>query len=105
MRRAIAHSTGVDTTGACTSEVLDAIQYAIFPNLMPWGGYSPVCYRFRPNGTDPNQSIAEVMILALFPEGAERPPVKPIRWLESDDWREESAVVPRRDECQQRSVG
>jgi nitrite reductase/ring-hydroxylating ferredoxin subunit len=44
----------------------------IFPNLVILIGPTfALCYRARPNGTDPNSSIFEVFTLDRFPEGEE----------------------------------
>jgi nitrite reductase/ring-hydroxylating ferredoxin subunit len=69
----------------CTdSEALDGIQYFVFPNFVPWGGWNQINYRFLPNGNDPNTSILDVMMLVPFPEG-ERPPPAPVQVLGFDD--------------------
>ncbi len=58
-------------------EVLDTIQYHIFPNLVCWAGYgSYLVYRFRPNGSDPDRSIMEIMFLAPDSESKRLQPVK-----------------------------
>jgi phenylpropionate dioxygenase-like ring-hydroxylating dioxygenase large terminal subunit len=67
------------------SEALDAILYFVFPNFQPWGGISPINYRFRPYGNDPDACIMDVMFLADF-EG-ERPPPAAVTHLGfDDDW-------------------
>jgi hypothetical protein len=86
MRRELANATGVDLAAVTNCEVLDGIQYFVFPNFFPWAGYAvPVVYRFRPNGNDVDSSIAEVMFLFPYPEGTERPRGVEIHWLEPDD--------------------
>jgi hypothetical protein len=71
----------------CTdSEAIDAIQYFVFPNFVPWGGYAPINYRFRPNGNDPETSIMELMLLAPTGGGAARLPVDPIELDYDDPW-------------------
>lgn len=70
----------------CTdSEALDAIQYQVFPNFVPWGGYNQINYRFRPNGDDPETSIMDVMMLSPF-SGLRPPAPKPIVLDFDDDW-------------------
>lgn len=70
---------------ACTdSEALDAIQYLVFPNFVPWGGWNQINYTFRPDGCDPETSIFDVMMLAPFPEG-ERPPAAKPQVLDFDE--------------------
>jgi nitrite reductase/ring-hydroxylating ferredoxin subunit len=71
----------------CTdSEAIDAIQYFVFPNFVPWGGYAPINYRFRPNGNDPETSIMELMLLSPTPGGDVRRPVDPIELDYDDPW-------------------
>jgi phenylpropionate dioxygenase-like ring-hydroxylating dioxygenase large terminal subunit len=80
-RAAWSQSLGIDASGASDSEVLDVIEYFLFPNLTLFGGLSPLCYRVRPDGHDPNACRFEVMMLAELPEGAPRPPAARLRWL------------------------
>lgn len=83
VRARLSQATGQEIT--CTdSEALDAIQYLVFPNFVPWGGFNQINYRFRPNGNDPETSILDVMLLSLFPEG-ERPPAAEPQILGFDD--------------------
>ncbi|BBX04722.1 aromatic ring-hydroxylating oxygenase subunit alpha [Mycolicibacterium moriokaense] len=57
------------------SEAIDAIQYYVFPNFVPWGGLSPIVYRFRPLGDRPDRSVMDVYLMAPRPEG--QPIAKP----------------------------
>jgi len=87
MRDILTKSTGVDHSKFSTSEIIDAIQYFVFPNFIPWAGYGvPIVYRFRPNGYDPDSSIFEVILLyESSDESAESNPY--INWLEpGDSW-------------------
>jgi hypothetical protein len=71
----------------CTdSEAIDAIQYFVFPNFVPWGGYAPIVYRFRPNGNDPESSIMELMLLAPIPVDATPAPIAPIELDYGQSW-------------------
>jgi len=71
---------GVDLAHLSDSEVLDVIEYNLFPNLIVFGGYgSPLAYRSRPDGDDPNKSIFEVWL--LLPHAGEKPPPAPTRVL------------------------
>ncbi len=64
---------GIEADDLTDSEVLDTIQYHVFPNLVIWAGWNSfLCYRFRPNGTDVGSSIMDVMI--LVPQNAEGEP-------------------------------
>lgn len=65
------------------AEMMDSIDYTVFPNFHPWGAYNRIVYRFRPNGDDHRSSIMEVFFLAPFT--GERPPPAPVRWLTDDE--------------------
>lgn len=82
MRQAMSAQSGFDYSSVSDAEVLDGIEYHVFPNLVPWGGYSlPMVYRVRPHGDDPGQCLWEVMVLQPMPEGSELPPDAPMRML------------------------
>jgi phenylpropionate dioxygenase-like ring-hydroxylating dioxygenase large terminal subunit len=68
------------------SEAIDAIQYFVFPNFVPWGGYAPIVYRFRPNRNDQCSSIMDMMLLAPFPADERPAPAKPQLLGLDDDW-------------------
>jgi phenylpropionate dioxygenase-like ring-hydroxylating dioxygenase large terminal subunit len=73
MRTSMGKRLGIDFTDRSDSEVLDAIQYQMFPNLIPWGGFSfPLVYRYRP-ADDPDWCYFDVMILAPLPDGVPLP--------------------------------
>jgi phenylpropionate dioxygenase-like ring-hydroxylating dioxygenase large terminal subunit len=87
-RRRLTEQTGGDYEAVTDSEALDAIEYFVFPNFMPWAGYTtPLTYRFRPNGTDHESSLMDVMLLEPFPAGGPRPAAVPTRYLaEGQSW-------------------
>jgi phenylpropionate dioxygenase-like ring-hydroxylating dioxygenase large terminal subunit len=66
------------------SELLDGIQYFVFPNFYVFAGpRTNAVYRFRPDGNNPDSCIADVLLLAQAPaEGVERAKPKPQRWLQ-----------------------
>jgi phenylpropionate dioxygenase-like ring-hydroxylating dioxygenase large terminal subunit len=67
------------------AELVDSIDYTLFPNFHPWGGLSRIVYRFRPNGDDHRSSIMDVMLLSPF-AGA-RPAPAPVHWLaDHEQW-------------------
>jgi phenylpropionate dioxygenase-like ring-hydroxylating dioxygenase large terminal subunit len=69
------------------AELVDAIDYTIFPNLHPWAAFQRVVYRFRPNGDRHDSSIMEVFLLSPF-EG-ERPAPAECQWIsEGGSWTE-----------------
>ena len=62
------------------AEMMDSIDYTLFPNFHPWGAFNRIVYRFRPNGDDHRSAIMEVYFLAPF--SGERPPPAQVKWLE-----------------------
>ena len=66
-------------------EMLDAIEYFLFPNFLPWYGFGlPIVYRFRPNADRHDSSIMEIYLLA--PRDLSQPPPEaaPVEWLPED---------------------
>ncbi len=41
----------------CDAELVDSLDYTLFPNFHPWGAFNGIVYRFRPNGTDHRSAI------------------------------------------------
>jgi len=83
---------GVDMSKMSNSEAIDAIEYALFPNFIPWAGDGfPIVYRFRPDDNNPHSCIVDVMLMGLYPSGID-PPTAKIHWLDnapgsdSPDW-------------------
>ena len=84
-RQAFQQLSGVDYTAVSDSEMLDAISYFIFPNFMSWPGVgSPLQFRFRPYGNDPDACLMDVLLLQPFP-GDQRPPSAAIHWLKHNE--------------------
>lgn len=76
---------GVDCSALSDTEMLDAIEYFIFPNFMPWAGVgAPLQYRFRPNGLDPDSCIMDVLLLLPCSPGM-RPKAVKTHWLTPDE--------------------
>ena len=78
-----------DLSTASEAEMLDSIQYFLFPNFFPWGGYAiPITYRFRPWANDPNRSLMEIMMLHPIPDDGDYQTAEPF-WLEpGQSWTE-----------------
>jgi phenylpropionate dioxygenase-like ring-hydroxylating dioxygenase large terminal subunit len=58
---------GADLSEVADTLMVDAIEYFVFPNFMPWAAYgSPLQYRFRPNVDDVNSCIMDVLLLLPF---------------------------------------
>ena len=89
-RYRIGKSSGQDMSKLSDCESVDLIQYLLFPNLSPWAGQAtPLVYRFRPNGDNPEESIMEIMMLfAKAPDGSHPPPVKVTQIGIADSWHQ-----------------
>lgn len=86
MRARLAAETGADVSAASDTEIVDAIQYFVFPNMVPWAGVgAPLTYRFRPYGNDPDRCIFDIMMLMASPTGVPKPKGAPVHWLGSDE--------------------
>lgn len=67
------------------AEMTDGSFNDLFPNLHPWGGWARIVFRFRPNGSNPDESLMDVMLLAPWPEGKPKPPPAKTRVLGPDE--------------------
>ena len=76
--RSIAGAAWVDSMS--DAEMMDSIDYTVFPNFHPWGAFNRIVYRFRPNGDDHRSAIMECIFLAPY-QGSKPPPCE-IHWLE-----------------------
>jgi phenylpropionate dioxygenase-like ring-hydroxylating dioxygenase large terminal subunit len=65
------------------AEMMDSIDYTLFPNFHPWGAFNRIVYRFRPNGDDHRSCIMECIFMA--PYSGEKPPPAPVHWLEDHE--------------------
>lgn len=82
LRKVFEQSAGVDLSGAADTEMLDSLQYYLFPNLVPWSGVgAPISYRFRPNGDNPEECIMEVMLLFVRDPATMPPRDMPLQML------------------------
>jgi phenylpropionate dioxygenase-like ring-hydroxylating dioxygenase large terminal subunit len=94
---------GVDLSSFSTAEMIDAVEYYVFPNWCPWAGVAnSLQYRFRPNGCDPETSIFDVRIMLPVPPGVEHPPPAKVTYLGVDqpftDAAELRAIAPVLDQ-------
>jgi phenylpropionate dioxygenase-like ring-hydroxylating dioxygenase large terminal subunit len=65
----------LDVTHLSVSETIDSIEYFLFPNACFFPGLQiPLCYRFRPDGDDPDHCIYEILLLRPKPRSGEVPP-------------------------------
>jgi phenylpropionate dioxygenase-like ring-hydroxylating dioxygenase large terminal subunit len=84
-RSAFAALTGQNFNQFTDCEMVDAIEYFVFPNFLPWGGFgTPIVYRFRPDGLKVQSCVMETMLLLPRPAG-EVPDPAPIHWLNEDE--------------------
>ncbi len=65
------------------AEMVDNIDYTIFPNFHPWGAFNRIVYRFRPNGNDHRTAIMEVILLVPYID--DPPPSCEVHWLTDDE--------------------
>jgi len=79
LRQTMGEQLGVDLSGYSNSQVLDSIEYSVFPNACMFPGISvPFVYRFRPLTVD--TCVHEILVLHPVPDNGERPaPAEPIR--------------------------
>ncbi|WP_194818213.1 SRPBCC family protein [Nocardia sp. XZ_19_385] len=86
MRQGLAARSGADLSKVSDTEIVDAIQYFVFPNLAPWAGVgAPLTYRFRPYGNDPDRCVFDIMLLVPLPPGVPKPKAGPVHWLGPDE--------------------
>jgi phenylpropionate dioxygenase-like ring-hydroxylating dioxygenase large terminal subunit len=83
-REALRPALGAEVDALSDAELVDSFYYTVFPNFHPWGAYNRIVYRFRPHGTEVDESIMECMYLAPYRK-SEKPPAAPIHWLGADD--------------------
>ena len=67
------------------ADMVDSIYYSVFPNISPWADFSPIFYRFLPDGDNPEQCIHEVMFMVPLPEDMPRPPAAKCTYLDLED--------------------
>lgn len=77
-------------TGEDLSEMSDAVLNGggfndLFPNLHPWGGWMRIVFRFRPNGSNPDESIMDILLLAPWHKDRPKPAPAKLRKLGFDD--------------------
>lgn len=71
-RAELAAQTGRDFSALSDAEMVDSLQYMVFPNTVIFRGYGvPAIYRFRPNRNDPDSCIFD--LYAMRPAPAEGP--------------------------------
>jgi phenylpropionate dioxygenase-like ring-hydroxylating dioxygenase large terminal subunit len=85
-RQMLTKRLGYDLEDITDAEILDGIAYDFFPNFHLWGGFKDkICYRFRPAGRDHEKAILDVMLFAIAPKGAPKPPPAKMRMLSANE--------------------
>jgi phenylpropionate dioxygenase-like ring-hydroxylating dioxygenase large terminal subunit len=69
-----------DFSTLSVTETIDSIEYFLFPNAFFFPGLQiPLCYRFRPDGPDPDRCVFEVLFLRPHPRSGIVPlPAEPV---------------------------
>ena len=77
------HVAGDWADALSDAELMDSIDYTVFPNFHPWGAFNRIVYRFRPNGRDHRSAIMECILLS--PYQGDRPPPCEVHWLDEHE--------------------
>ncbi len=79
----------VDLSEYTDSEMIDSIEYHLFPNMFLFPGISlPMIYRFRPNGMDVDSCIFDLLFLRPNPDGRPSPkPAEPFKLGVADSFK------------------
>lgn len=81
-REAVSAAQGESVDHLTDSEMLDAIEYYLFPNFMPWYGFGvPIAYRFRPNGDRHDSCVMEIYLFAPRKLSDPIPPAPATLWI------------------------
>ena len=84
-RKVLTQMTGRDFSDQSDADMLDAVQYFMFPNFFPWYGEgAPLSYQFMPYGSDPNESVMGIRYTLPLPADGVRPPAAPLLELDFD---------------------
>ena len=88
LRETLGERYGTDLSRYSDSEVIDTIEYHVFPNMVLFPGLSlPMVYRFRPISSDPNRTLFEILFLRPRPDGGDAPePPEPYRLGEDESY-------------------
>lgn len=79
----------------CDTELLDAMQYSIFPNVVLFRSkFYPYLYRFTPDRVDPNKTVYDFYVLEPLPEDGKAPIVETIMLDEEALFSESGAFPP-----------
>lgn len=86
LRRVLSEKYGTDLSALSDAEMIDTIEYHLFPNMILFPGVSlPMVYRFRPFGMDPERSVFEILFLRPLPNHGEPPDPPEVAWVGEDE--------------------
>ena len=95
LRKILGEKYRVDLGRVSDAEMIDTIEYHLFPNMVLFPGVSlPMVYRFRPLGTDVERCLFEILFLRPLAEGEERPDAPEVAMVSEE---ESYDVVPGMD--------
>jgi phenylpropionate dioxygenase-like ring-hydroxylating dioxygenase large terminal subunit len=88
LRKSLGEAWGVDLSGYSTSELLDSINYNLFPNACLFPGVThPMVYRFRPIGNEPGRTMFDLIFMRPLAPGQEvPPPPEPVKLTEAESY-------------------
>lgn len=79
LRNVMGEKYKTDLSRFSDSEMIDTIEYHVFPNMVLFPGISlPMVYRFRPIGSNPDRTLFEILFLRPKPDKGHAPePAEP----------------------------
>jgi nitrite reductase/ring-hydroxylating ferredoxin subunit len=88
LRKVLGQKYHTDLARFSDSEMIDTIEYHLFPNMVLFPGLSlPMVYRFRPIGLDPERTLFEILFLRPLPDHGDTPaPAEPVHVTEHDSY-------------------
>jgi hypothetical protein len=85
-RKVLQAMTGRDCSQLSDAEMIDAIQYFVFPNFFPWFAEgAPLFYQFLPLGDNPNECVMQIRYLLPLPADGKRPPAAEVMYIDFDE--------------------
>lgn len=96
LREIMGSKYGVDLSGYSDTEMLDTMEYNLFPNMVLFPSISlPMVYRFRPIGNEIGRSLFELLILRPVADDGVRPePAMPVRLKEEESFTTVEGMDP-----------
>lgn len=86
MQKVLGEHYDNDFSDLSVTETIDSIEYHLFPNAFFFPGLQiPLCYRFRPDGPDPDRCVYEVLFLRPKPRSGNTPEPAQVFDLDVDD--------------------